>query len=190
MVPVEFQRGGRTIDEQWKPVVGFEGFYEVSNLGRVRSLDRVTVYGNGVKRIFTGRILTPCDAGKGYRNVMLQANGKRSTPRVCRVVAKAWIPNPDDLPQVNHKDEDKTNDAVDNLEWCSAVYNTNYGTGIERRASKIRRKVNQYDLNGCLIKEWDSISEASQNLGIDNSHITRCCKGRLKQTGGFKWDYV
>lgn len=190
MVPVEIQRGVITIDEQWKPVVGFEGFYEVSNLGRVRSLDRVTVYGNGVKRIFTGRILTPCDAGKGYRNVMLQANGKRSTPRVCRVVAKAWIPNPDDLPQVNHKDEDKMNDAVENLEWCSANYNTNYGTGIERRAAKIRKKVCQYDLNGCLLKVWDSIREASTALGIDNSHITRCCKGRLNQTGGFKWAYV
>lgn len=176
--------------ELWKDVVGYEGFYQVSNMGRVRSLDRFIVAKDGTKREYKGRLLTPCDAGKGYRTVMLQANGKRSTPRLCRVVATAWIPNPNNLPQVNHKDEDKSNDKAENLEWCSAVYNTNYGTGIKRRARKISRKVNQYDLNGVFVKAWDSIRDAEQALNIDNSHITRCCKGRLYQTGGFRWSYA
>lgn len=180
----------KTETEKWKDIEGFEGFYKVSNMGRVRSLDRVTISKNGVKRFFKGRLLTPCDAGKGYRNVILQANGKRRTPRLCRIVAAAWIPNPQGLPQVNHKDENKQNDKASNLEWCTAAYNTNYGTGIKRRAKKISRKVNQYDLNGNLIKAWDSISEASRALDIDNSHIIRCCKGNLKKTGGYKWEYV
>lgn len=176
--------------EMWKAVVGFEGFYEVSNEGRVRSLDRTIIDVDGHKRNYKGGLLTPCDAGKGYRNVMLQAEGKRRTPRLCRVVAEAWIPNPDNLPQVNHKDENKANDRADNLEWCSAVYNTNYGTGIRRRAVKISRKVAQLDLNGNVVAIWKSIREAEAALGIDNSHISRCCRGKLKQTGGYRWQYV
>ena len=120
---------------------------------------------------------------------MLSAKGKKATPRVCRVVALAWIPNPNQYPQVNHKDENKTNNFVDNLEWCTGEYNTNYGTGIERRANKISKPVLQFDLNGELIRKWQSIRSAETALGIDNSRITRCCRGKLRQTGGFIWRY-
>ena len=155
----------------------------------MRSLDREYVDAQGHTRHYKGKILALCDAGKGYQNVMLSAKGKKATPRVCRVVALAWIPNPNQYPQVNHKDENKTNNFVDNLEWCTGEYNTNYGTGIERRANKISKPVLQFDLNGELIRKWQSIQSAETALGIDNSHITRCCRGKLRQTGGFIWRY-
>lgn len=177
-------------NEKWKPVVGYEGFYEVSNLGRIRSLDRSFIDRDGHERHYKGKIMALCDAGKGYRNVQLQAKGKRSTPRVCRVVATAWIPNPNNLPQVNHKDEDKTNDSADNLEWCTAIYNTRYGTGIERRAAQISKRVKQYDLNGNFIAEWPSATAAAKELGIDQPHIIRCCRGKLRKTGGYVWKYA
>lgn len=153
-------------------------------------MDRLLVDSLGYTRHYKGKIMTLVDAGKGYRNVSLHANGKSATPRVCRVVASAWIPNPNNLPQVNHKDEDKTNDSAENLEWCTAEYNTNYGTGIKRRASKITRSVTQYDLCGNFIKEWSSIKDAANSLGINGSHITRCCQGNLNKTGGYVWKYT
>lgn len=176
--------------EEWKDVLGFEGFYQVSSEGNVRSVDRKYVTSNGKERFYKGKLLTPSDAGKGYKNVMLSAKGRRATPRVCRIVAEAFVPNPKNLPQVNHKDENKSNDRADNLEWCTAKYNTNYGTGLKRRSQKISKKVLQFDLDGNLIAEWESISAAGKTLGIDGSHITRCCKGKLFKSGGYRWKYA
>lgn len=183
------ERGRCCRIEEWRDIAGFEGFYQVSNLGRVRSLDRTYVDAVGVERHYKGKYLTPCDDGKGYRNVMLQANGKRKTPRLCRIVATAFIPNPNQLPQVNHKDENKANDAAENLEWCTASYNTNYGTANIRRSVKHSKPVLQYDLNMNFIRAWESTRDVERELGIDNSHISRCCRGKLNQTGGFIWRY-
>lgn len=113
--------------EIWKSILGYEGLYEVSNLGRVRSLDRRVSYTNGQVHIHKGRILKP-GVSNGYMQVHLCNNGSMKQPLVHRLVAEAFIPNPDNLPQVNHKDENPSNNNVDNLEWCTSEYNINYGT--------------------------------------------------------------
>ena len=112
------------IIEEWRPVVGYEGLYEVSNIGRVRSLDRY-VKGKGKSYfLHKGRVLSPGIKTEGYLIVRLQ----RRMFYVHRLVTEAFLPNPDNLPEVNHKDEDKLNNRVDNLEWCTVKYNNNYGT--------------------------------------------------------------
>ena len=116
------------IEEIWKPVVGYEGLYEVSSLGIVRSLDRY----DSRNCFRKGRILKLNDNGRGYLDVQLCSNGKVKHHLVHRLVAEAFIPNPYNLPQVNHRDENPSNDNVDNLEWCDAKYNINYGTGLTR----------------------------------------------------------
>lgn len=176
--------------EIWKDIPGFEGFYQASTAGRIRSVDRSVTDAKGVVRFYRGRMMTLCDAGSGYLNVSLSKQGKLYTPRVNRVIAQTFLENPCNYDQVNHKDENKRNNCVANLEWCTAKYNTNYGTGILRRAQAISRPVLQFDPQGNFIKRWESITQAERELGIDNSHITRCCKKRLKTTGGFAWRYA
>lgn len=121
-------------EEEWRPIKGYEGLYEVSSFGRVRSLDRYVKTGYGSYRLHKGKVLSPGKDKDGYLSVHLFCNGKVHKRLVHRLVAQAFIPNPDNLPMINHKDEDKTNNSVDNLEWCTAKYNTNYGT------SRIRAK--------------------------------------------------
>ena len=119
------------MEEIWKTIKGYEGLYEVSNLGRVRSLDRCVVYANGQVHIHRGKILRP-----GISNVYMQVHlckcGDMKQPLVHRLVADAFIPNPENLPQVNHKDEDPSNNKVRNLEWCTSEYKINYGTRKEK----------------------------------------------------------
>lgn len=119
------------MEEIWKPVKGFEGYYEVSNLGRVRSIDRYVNTKGDSKRIRNGRVLKGIIHNE-YVLVTLSKDNLKSKKRVHRIVAEAFLPNPDNLPQVNHKDEDKTNNNVTNLEWCDSKYNMNYGTLRER----------------------------------------------------------
>ena len=116
------------IEEIWKPIEGYEGLYEVSNTGRVRSLDKY----DSMNRFLRGRILRLFTDGLGYLRAQLYSNSKRKSFLVHRLVAQAFIPNPDNLPQVNHRDENPSNDNVDNLEWCDGKYNVNYGTRIDR----------------------------------------------------------
>lgn len=120
--------------EEWKPVVGYEGLYEVSSLGRVRSLDRFYY------RLHKGKVLSPTKDRYGYLTVTLNCNGKSKTIKIHRLVAQAFIENPDNLPQVNHKDENPSNNNVDNLEWCTAKYNNNYGTRQERYRNTMLEK--------------------------------------------------
>lgn len=120
------------MEEQWKDIKGYEGLYEVSNLGNVRSLDRTVKRGQGYT-IKEGRVLTPFyEEKKGYYQVVLAKDGKAKTYRVHRLVAVAFLENPNNYTDVNHKDEVKTNNNVDNLEWCTRKYNNNYGTKPER----------------------------------------------------------
>lgn len=117
--------------EIWKSIVGFDGLYEVSNLGNVRSVGHI-VKSKGGTRMTNGKLLSPT-LGNGYYRVCLKhPNGKKYSKLVHRLVAEAFIPNLDNLPYVNHKDEDKTNNKVENLEYCDALYNTNYGDGKKK----------------------------------------------------------
>lgn len=171
------------MEEIWKDIKGYEGLYQISNFGRVKSLN----YRNTGKE----QLLKPALNTTGYFCVMLCKPLKRFL--IHRLVAKAFIPNPDNLPCVNHKDENPTNNHVDNLEWCTQLYNVNYGNGIIKRC----KKVYQYTLDGELVKEWDSAMECSRN-GFKREHIIYCCRGGFIRKGkwvnvtqhrGFKWSY-
>lgn len=178
------------MDEIWKDISGYEGLYQVSNLGRVRSLDRIS---NG--RRLKGALKSNIKDKDGYFKVNLYKDGKLSTQQVHRLVAKSFIPNPDNLPQVNHKDEDKTNNCADNLEWCTNEYNNKYSnvaqkwhqSGIE----KSRKAVLQFDLNGTLIAEYESISEAARQIEHPKSvsGISLCCNGKYKTSCGYIWKW-
>ena len=129
------------MEEIWKPVKGFEGYYEVSDLGRVRSIDRVVVDTvRNCERLLKGKILIQRDNGNGYKGVQFCKEHKLCNKYVHRLVAEAFIPNKDNLPQVNHKDEDKSNNRVDNLEWCSQLYNNIYGSRMERQVNTRKLK--------------------------------------------------
>ncbi len=133
--------------EIWKEIKGYEGLYEVSDLGRVRSLDRYVSYVNGQKHLHKGKVLSP-GVSNGYLQVSLCKNGEIKHPLVHRLVADAFIPNPDNLPQVNHKDENPSNNMVVNLEWCSSEYNINYG-GRTQKATDAKIKSGCWDPNMC-----------------------------------------
>lgn len=165
--------------EEWRSVIDYEGIYEVSNMGRVRSIVADEHY--------RARILKPALHLRGYLFVNLYKNGKRKPRTIHRLVAKAFIPNPDNLPEVNHKDEDKTNNNVENLEWCTKSHNCSYGTHIAR-AIETRNKnggrsaekiILQCDLQGNVIKEWKSLMEAHRN-GFCRRCIQTVLKGKLK----------
>ena len=154
-------------DEIWKEIEGFEGEYAISSKGRVRNLEN-------------GRLLGGHYNNTGYRLVKLK--GKWHT--VHRLVALAFIPNPQKLPQVNHIDEDKLNNDVKNLEWCSAAYNINYS--IHKRYCKVK----QLDKCGNLIIIWNSIRQIEKETGYDSSYIVKCCKGKRRYAYGFQWQYL
>ena len=169
------------MQEIWKDIVGYEGLYQVSNFGRIKSLDRVIKYSNGKICKYKEETKALTKDGKGYSRVLVSKNGKHKNLRVHRLVAQAFIPNPHNLSQVNHKDEDKTNNCVDNLEWCNCQYNVDYS---------LSKKVCQYDTNGNLLKIWKSIIEASRGSQIPDTNIGKCCKGEYKQAGGYVWRYA
>ena len=142
------------MQEIWKDIIGYEGLYQVSNLGRVRRLSKIItdVSQGGVrKRLFEGRILSQSFVGCGYKSVMLSMNGCVKRYNVHRLVAQAFIPNLNDLPEINHLDEDKTNNCVDNLEWCTAKYNSNYGDRNKKISflKRERDKQNRQNKSNC-----------------------------------------
>ena len=179
--------------EYWKPVADYEGLYEVSNWGRARSLDRWVKGRNGSVRLCKGRILKLKTNNQGYLLVTLCKNGKGKTFTVHRLVAEAFLPNTDNLPEVNHKDENKLNNNVDNLEWCNRKFNINYGTRIERVAKKntngkCSKPVLQYTLDGVFVREWESTNECERN-GFSHGAVAACCRGKRKTHKDFIWKY-
>ena len=164
--------------EIWKPVVGYENLYEVSNFARVKSL-----------KFGKERILKPGTNRYGYLHVNLYKNNKRKDFLVHRLVAEAFIPNPDNLPFVNHKDENPSNNFSTNLEWCTNEYNLNYGTAQQRKSHKLSKPVCQYALDNEIIKNWPSLTECKNKGGFNIGHIYECCRGIRKTHKGFKWSY-
>ena len=161
--------------EIWKPISGYEGLYEVSNLGRVKGLKR-------------NRILKPHNTNRYYQ-VCLCKNGIQTDKLIHRLVAEAFIPNPDNLPEVNHKDENKLNNAVSNLEWLSQADNLAYGTRIERIRSARSKAVQAFNAEGVLVSKYASINEAAEKTGLAPINISRCCRGIYKRSGGYVWRY-
>ena len=170
------------INENWKAVVGYEGLYEVSDLGRVRSLN--------YNKTGVIQVLKPRASKDGYVRVKLSKEGKAKTLCVHRLVAQAFIPNPDGLPEVNHKDENPANNCVENLEYCDRSYNINYGTRNEKAAKALSIPVAQYTKSGILVQTYEGIKEAARRTGINRGNIIECCKGKLKSCGSFIWKYA
>lgn len=170
------------MSEEWKDIKGYEGLYQISNLGRVKSLNY-----NKTKQ---EKILKAGYSKEGYAFVNLCKKGKNLHITVHKLVATAFIENPNNYTEINHKDENRSNNNVKNLEWCSHLYNMNYGTGIERRSQKRKIPVNQYDKLNNFIKKWASAIDVQNSIGINQSAIIACCKGKNKTAGGYTWKYV
>ena len=165
---------------EWRVIEEFPN-YEVSDEGQIRNKK--------------GHILRPAINQYGYLIYPFSKEGKKHTCMIHRIVATTFIPNPNNLPQVNHKDENKVNNCVDNLEWCDCKYNANYGTKTQRMIKNRDgitkcKPVLQFDLKGNLIAEYPSIQEASRQLGVSHSNISEACKGtRVKTACGYIWQY-
>ena len=175
-------------DEKWKDVIGYEGKYRISNLGNVKSTSRHVRLQNGLLMKLPDRVLKTMNRS-GYRMVNLFKDGKTKSVNVHRLVALSFIPNPDNLPFVNHKDEVRSNNEVSNLEWCSCKYNLNYGTSTDRRSKKRMKKLLQLSIDGTFIKEWNGLALASRETGYNFKNISQCCLGKRKTAYGFIWRY-
>ena len=175
--------------EIWKDIEGYEGLYQVSNLGRVRSLDRTYTQkarsGSVLNHTYKGCILKPNNV-MGYLQVNLQNHKRRNDQKIHRLVAQTFIPNLENKREVNHIDGDKTNNCVDNLEWVTTSENQLHSYYVLKHNLK---PILQYDLNGIFIKEWETIMIASKELNIFGSNITECCRGRRKTAGRYIWRY-
>ena len=172
--------------EIWKEVEGYEGLYQVSNFGRIKSLKRKTSHISEI-------ILKQSLDNYGYPIVSLCKNNKKKTKTVHRLVASAFVCNPYNFFFVFHIDENKCNNNASNLEWCDAKYNSNYGTRTDRSVCKLRQNgckpVIQYDLNRNFIKRWNSLSEIERALGYKKADISYCCLGKYKKSYGYIWKY-
>ena len=162
-----------SVFETFVKIEGFEK-YEVSNLGKVRNIK-------------SGRILKPSLHKNGYSRHFLCENNKRKHLYLHRIIATAFIDNPGEKPQVNHIDENKTNNDLSNLEWCTVKENNIHGTRTKRVAEKLSQKVIQLDLNDNILNVFKSMRQAERETGIDATSISACCNGKRKSAGRFKW---
>lgn len=182
------------MQEIWKDIKNYEGYYQVSNLGNVKSLSRKI--GN---KYYKSKMLKKSD-NRGYLQVQLWKHSNMKWSLIHRLVAEAFIPNPEHKLQVNHIDGNKSNNEVSNLEWVSRSENQLHSYHVLKTKPSMKGrfgkthvravKVNQFDKNGNFIKTWDSIIEASKKVGIPACCITNCAKLRRKSAGNFIWEYV
>lgn len=190
--------------EVWKDVKGYEGYYQVSNMGRVKSMRVLKTPKNGVICRKDSFLSTKATHDKQYITVALCRDGEKTQAKVHRLVAEAFIPNPKNLPFVNHKDENPSNNCADNLEWCTHEYNLQYS--MERNKpykTKRERPKNEllplcaYTLSGEFVGRFDSVWEAIEKLGIKSNsprgarnNIRMCCKGKSRNAFGYRWRYA
>lgn len=189
------------MEEIWRWITGYEDIYQVSNLGRVRSVDRFVyceVSPNKLQHLF-GKILKQGFNHKGYPIVYLSKNGKQKTITVHRLVALAFIENPLNLPQVNHKDGIKTNNHVGNLEWCTNSYNQQHAYDIGLQPSyeesngrgRLARPVAMLDLDTrCILRTFNTLANAGRETGINQYNIRSVCMGLRNHAGGYGWKFI
>lgn len=160
----------------WLKIKGIDYFYEINKLGQIRNKK--------------GKILKPAINSGGYEVVTLRKNNKRKQFYIHRLVAETFIPNPNHYKEINHKNENKTDNRVNNLEWCNRKYNSIYGTKLERqrKSNPLKKKIIQYSFNDEIIKVWESITLASKELSISRANIVQCLRDDKRKTaGGYKW---
>lgn len=186
------------MEEIFKDIVGYEGLYQVSNLGRVKAL------GNGKSNNSKEKILKPYKSKNGYLKVNLHKESEIKHFLIHRLVAIHFLPNPNNYPCVNHKDENKENNCVDNLEWCDVHYNNTYNErhkkvgeknvvsmkGVHINRKDFSKEVIQMDLEGNEINRFPSTNEAQRQLGVSQSSISQCCNGKRQTAYGFRWQYA
>jgi hypothetical protein len=168
----------------WKDIKGYEGLYAVNEKGEIKALERKVKKGDCW--VTKKECLKSFNLHRGYLKVVLSKDGKAKTYRVHRIVAEAFIENPNNYTEVNHIDEDKTNNCVENLEWCNREHNIEHSI---KSGKFIIKMVSQYDLEGNFIKTYKSVSEAERETGIPRTHICKCVLGRYghKTAGGYVW---
>ena len=204
------------MDEQWKDVAGYDGYYQVSSCGRIKSVERYIQQSDGMKAPYRipPKILKPKRSPNGYLFVHLSKDGKVHPHRIHRMVAEAFIPNPKGLPSVNHKDENKLNNVVcfnsdgsidterTNLEWCTFGYNNDYGTRQQRVQinQKQRRAVCMMSLDGEVLRDFPTCLSAaryitgessgkSQRVRVTDNNIRRACRLHQHKAYGYRWEF-
>lgn len=184
--------------EIWQNIKGYEGKYQISNKGRIKSL----IFSNRQAKFMREKILKP-QFNSNYYQVSLTKDGITKQFTIHRLMAQTFIPNPYNYPCVNHKDGNKKNNSIDNLEWCNFSYNTRHSydnllqkivSGKEHwsygKPSKKRKAIQQYDLNNSFIKIWGHAGLIEKKLNINANNIRECCRGKRESAGGYKWKYV
>ena len=167
--------------EIWKDIEGFEGKYQISSMGRVKSLNfKLT----GKEQIMSLKVNK-----YGYKQILLYKDKKYKTFLIHRLVAQAFIPNPENKPEIDHINTNKTDNRVENLDWCTAEYNHNYGTRNDRIAKALSKPVLQFSKTDEFIKKWNSIMDIKRELNISHQNISKCCLGKIKTAYKFKWGY-
>lgn len=179
--------------EVWKDVKGFGGTFQVSNFGRIKTFN----YRNSGKEM----ILKPKKHNKGYLQVQLIKGNINKTYTIHRLVAEAFIPNPNNYPCVNHKDEDKTNNNADNLEWCDSKYNVRYSMNLHperklkprnyvKNIGRLDMQIDQFDLNGNFVMRWKNSRTIFLETGMSDWSISECCRGNRRTAYGYVWRYA
>ena len=171
--------------EIWKDIKGYEGLYQISNHGRLKALTKKSGF-----LIRKEKIMKIHTKANGYVYTTLFKNNKGSKKHIHRLVAEAFIPNPNNYPCINHKDHNKRNNNVENLEWCSYKQNNDYSACHSHLDAAIRKPIAQYDLNGNFIKIWESSAEIGRYFNIRRGNFTACCKGKIKTSCGYVWKYA
>lgn len=178
------------MEELWNPIVGYEGLYEVSNAGQIRSIDRLVKHRNGGLAKRKGGSIAITKNVYGYMKCGLSKNGEAKTWLVHRLVAMAFIPNPNNLPEVNHINEITYDNRITNLEWCESSYNQKYGTRTKRSGKKHRKIICQLNMFGEVLAKYSSLSEVCKLFNYRKCHISRCANGYEATAYGYKWKYI
>lgn len=173
-------------EEIWKDIEGYEGRYQVSNLGRVKSIKHYDSRGH----LRAERVLKPTNDWDGYLRVNLYKNRVQVNKTIHRLVAEAFIPNPENKPTVNHIDENKTNNNVNNLEWATMKEQNSHGTRLKRFSESNSKPIIAIDIANGEYTEYNSGKECAIQLGLNHGHISSVLKGKRRQTGGYVFKYL